>query len=226
MTHVRRILIVSRSFMGDGRLSQDKTTETPLPETNGPEKPGRATAPKGAASPIASHAGLIEFAHLASGGSAPADVLGRWFDSSSTNQMHAHTTLAHGGQRGQIAPAVINNLGGTGPPLFHATPPCSTRPQDGSGVNPLEQVEQGNNVSGNKERSLSNIEICSRDEGYVSTPFQLFQQSHPPALSGFSGTGWGVGGTGGPCSSPPTSRESGRNGPTLFQTLFHSEVGA
>jgi hypothetical protein len=88
LPRVRHHLRHTRSFIPEDSVKATSTTETPLPEHNEPQEPGSATSPKGPHSSIVSAAGLLDLAHPASGGFAPADVLGRRFDTSSTNQMH------------------------------------------------------------------------------------------------------------------------------------------
>jgi hypothetical protein len=66
-------------------------TQPALRETNGPQKPGRAIAPKGHYSPIASAASDLDLP-LQSGLSLARDVFGRRSGSQSTIQMQSHDT--------------------------------------------------------------------------------------------------------------------------------------
>jgi hypothetical protein len=77
------------SFIRKASVKATSKIETPLPEPNGPEKPGRWHAPKEprCLCSLASQAGHLAFAHFASAGCAPADVLGRRSGRSPTYKM-------------------------------------------------------------------------------------------------------------------------------------------
>jgi hypothetical protein len=103
---VRRLYFVRRSFIREGHVNPISKTETPLPEPNEPQEPGACHRPReGPHSTYRFCAGHLAFAHSASGGSAPADVLGRRFDTSSTNQMHTrhNPTIGTGEQTASTA---------------------------------------------------------------------------------------------------------------------------
>jgi hypothetical protein len=71
-----------------------------------------------------------------------------------------------------FAGQLYQQTGWNNTPLFRNRVPCSTKPQGGGAKKQVEQVEQGNYVSANKE---TNCILCSRDEGNVFTLFQLFR---------------------------------------------------
>jgi hypothetical protein len=73
--------------------TRSQQTQTPLQEHKEPEKPGRATAPKGIASPIASQADHLAFAHPFSDAASSADVLGRRFQHQDTKMQNTSFSI-------------------------------------------------------------------------------------------------------------------------------------
>jgi hypothetical protein len=117
MTAVRQSANLSEGFNPMPSHCLVCKPKTPLPKHNGPQKPGRATAPREPRSPIASAPRDLGFAHPRSLQSVPRDVFGRWSGSSSTNTM-TDTTAAEIGTGSRTSRSYTPYTSGGGPEVY------------------------------------------------------------------------------------------------------------